>query len=123
MNIPQSIPRIDCQRFAKCGTKSLSHCRRYHGESEDCAGCTLIIRKPKAQVNTSSGLKLKQCTICGRWMPLFRFYTRQIIRADKIYQSTTSECKMCKSAKVIKQRKLKNYETNSRTINRIRNRN
>ncbi|UVP64293.1 hypothetical protein NXW33_18360 [Bacteroides fragilis] len=29
MNIIQTIPRIDCKAFAKCGKKSLSHCRRY----------------------------------------------------------------------------------------------
>ena len=42
-----SFVRVDCKAFAKCGVKSLSHCRRYRGEDNYCKGCTLIRRKPR----------------------------------------------------------------------------
>ena len=45
MSVHSSV-RVDCKAFAKCGVKSLSHCRRYRGEDNYCKGCTLIRRKP-----------------------------------------------------------------------------
>lgn len=110
MNIPQFIPRIDCQRFAKCGDKSLAHCRQYRGTAEDCAGCTLIRRKPKNRMITNDG-ELKLCTQCGRWLHLSRFYVQNVVRNGKVYHPLTSECKQCKLSKVNKQRKSKNYES------------
>ena len=44
MNVCQSIPRRDCKVFAKCGAKSLSHCRRHRETDEKCKSCTLISR-------------------------------------------------------------------------------
>ena len=38
-----SSVRVDCVAFAKCGVKSLSHCRRYRGEDNYCKGCTLFV--------------------------------------------------------------------------------
>lgn len=111
MNTPQSIPRIDCQRFAKCGIKSLAHCRQYRGTAEDCAGCQLIRRKPKNRMIASDGQELKLCTKCGRWLPLFRFYEQNVVRNGKVYHPLTSECRQCKSTKVNNQRKSKSYET------------
>lgn len=104
MNIRQTVPRIDCRHFAKCGKKSLAHCRQYRGTAPDCLGCTLIRRKPKNRV-ISDGKELKRCTHCGQWLPLYRFYERKIVRGEKIYYSLFSECKFCLSKAVINKRK------------------
>ena len=50
MNVYQSIPRRDCRVFAKCGAKSLSHCRRHRGTDGECKNCTLIHRKPRNRI-------------------------------------------------------------------------
>ncbi len=54
MSVIRSEVRIDCRNFAKCGVKSLSHCRRYRGEDAGCRGCTLIHRKPRNHMYDSS---------------------------------------------------------------------
>lgn len=117
MNTPQSIPRIDCQRFAKCGVKSLAHCRQYRGTAEDCAGCQLIRRKPKNRMIASDGQEMKLCTKCGRWLPLFRFYEYKVKRSGKTYQVLTSWCRQCLSSSNCKRAKKKAYE-NSHHKNR-----
>lgn len=54
MNVYQSIPRRDCRVFAKCGAKSLSHCRRHRGTDGECKNCTLIHRKPRNRIIDAS---------------------------------------------------------------------
>lgn len=98
MNVRQFVPRIDCKKFAKCETKSLAHCRQYRGTAEDCAGCTLIRRKPRNRMITNDGKELKLCSHCGRHLPLFRFYECRIERNGKTYQILTSWCKQCMSS-------------------------
>ena len=111
MNVHQTIPRIDCKRFAKCEKKSLAHCRQHRGAAPDCAGCSLIRRKPKNTMTSNDGTELKKCTCCGRWLPLFRFYKRTAKVSGKEYHSLTSWCKQCKSNQVlINHRKSRNYE-------------
>ncbi|MCA5612487.1 hypothetical protein [Bacteroides fragilis] len=74
MNIIQTIPRIDCKAFAKCGKKSLSHCRRYKLTDEECS-------------------------VCGEWYGVHRFYPRTLKRGEKVYFTFSSECRRCKSLK------------------------
>lgn len=96
MNIKQSIPRIDCVRFAKCGKKSLAHCRKYRGTDEECAGCKLIkCRSSTKYVTSKRGNVLKKCSCCGRSLKLNWFYRRIVKRNDKIYQTHSSACRMC----------------------------
>ena len=83
MNVYQSIPRRDCRVFAKCGAKSLSHCRRHRGTDGECKNCTLIHRKPRN-----------------------RFYNRIVVRKGKEYHLLTSWCRMCMS-EINNQRNLK----------------
>ena len=59
MNVCQSIPRRDCKVFAKCGAKSLSHCRRHREIDEKCKSCTLIRRKPRNRIIDDSGREMK----------------------------------------------------------------
>ena len=54
-----SSVRVDCKAFAKCGVKSLSHCRRYRGEDTYCKGCTLIRRKPRNRMFDADGREMK----------------------------------------------------------------
>ena len=61
-----SSVRVDCVAFAKCGVKSLSHCRRYRGEDNYCKGCTLIRRKPRNRKFDAGGREMKKCTHCGQ---------------------------------------------------------
>ncbi|THC65981.1 hypothetical protein E7X19_02035 [Bacteroides fragilis] len=97
MSIIRSEIRIDCRNFAKCGVKSLSHCRRYRGEDAGCRGCTLIHRKPRNHMYDSSGSEMKMCTRCGNYFYLNRFYGRFVNRNGKIYHSLSSWCRMCLS--------------------------
>ncbi|MDD3037917.1 hypothetical protein [Bacteroides sp.] len=90
------IPRIDCKKFARCGDKSLSYCRRYRGKSEACAGCTLIKRKAKNRT-VVGGKEMKLCTHCGRALPLNRFYYQHSQRGGKTYYFYSSWCRMCTS--------------------------
>lgn len=55
-----SFVRVDCKAFAKCGVKSLSHCRRYRGEDNYCKGCTLIRRKPRNRKFDAGGREVKK---------------------------------------------------------------
>lgn len=74
MNIIQTIPRIDCKAFAKCGKKSLSHCRRYKLTDEECAGCELVRRRERGNYRTlSDGHVMKQCSVCGEGMAFTGF--------------------------------------------------
>lgn len=97
MNVRQSVPRIDCKAFAKCGVKSLSHCRRYRGGDEECKGCSLIRRKPRNRMHDLHGREMKRCTRCGKHFYLNRFYDRSVNRNGKIYHFLTSWCRMCLS--------------------------
>lgn len=77
MNIIQTIPRIDCKAFAKCGKKSLSHCRRYKLTDEECAGCELVRRRERGNYRTlSDGRVMKQCSVCGEWYGVHRFLSQ-----------------------------------------------
>ena len=38
-----SFVRVDCKAFAKCGVKSLSHCRRYRGEDNYCKVLLFVV--------------------------------------------------------------------------------
>lgn len=98
MNVQQFVPRIDCKAFAKCGVKSLSHCRRYRGEDSDCIGCNLIHRKPRNRLKDSHGKEMKLCTHCGRSYYLNRFYDRTVSHNGKVYHYKSSWCRMCMSA-------------------------
>lgn len=80
MNVCQSIPRRDCKVFAKCGAKSLSHCRRHRETDEKCKSCTLIRRKPRNRIIDDSGREMKRCTHCGNYFYLNRFYNRIVVR-------------------------------------------
>ncbi|MCM0245794.1 hypothetical protein [Bacteroides fragilis] len=100
MNIIQTIPRIDCKAFAKCGKKSLSHCRRYKLTDEECAGCELVRRRERGNYRTlSDGHVMKQCSVCGEWYGVHRFYPRTLKRGEKVYFTFSSECRRCKSLK------------------------
>ncbi|MFK2809838.1 hypothetical protein ACIXWY_24885 [Bacteroides fragilis] len=101
MNIPQTIPRIDCKAFSKCGKKSLSHCRRYKLTDEECINCRLVHRRERNNYRTSpDGRLMKRCSICGEWYYLHRFYPRTLNRGEKVYSTFSSECRRCKSLKV-----------------------
>lgn len=97
MNIYQTIPRIDCKAFAKCGVKSLSHCRRHRLDDPECSACKLIFRKPRNRWRDASGLEMKRCTRCGKYFYLNRFYKRVVTRKGKKYNLWTSWCRMCTS--------------------------
>ena len=97
MNVFQSVPRKDCKVFAKCGEKSLSHCRRYRGNDEECISCTLIRRKPQNRKFDTNGREMKKCTLCGHYFYLYRFYDRVIHHGDKTYYCKCSRCRMCMS--------------------------
>ncbi|KAB5477589.1 hypothetical protein FSA01_15120 [Bacteroides fragilis] len=100
MNIPQTIPRIDCKAFAKCGKKSLSHCRRYKLTDEECINCRLVHRRERNNYRTSpDGRLMKRCSICGEWYYFHRFYPRTLNRGEKVYSTFSSECRRCKSLK------------------------
>ena len=90
MNVCQSIPRRDCKVFAKCGAKSLSHCRRHREIDEKCKSCTLIRRKPRNRIIDDSGREMKKCTHCGNYFYLNRFYNRIVVRKGKEYHLLTS---------------------------------
>ncbi len=90
-----SSVRVDCKAFAKCGVKSLSHCRRYRGEDNYCKGCTLIRRKPRNRMFDVDGREMKKCTHCGRYFYLNRFYASSIISHGKKYRRLSSWCRMC----------------------------
>ena len=60
MNVCQSIPRRDCKVFAKCGAKSLSHCRRHRETDEKCKSCTLIRRKPRNRIRNEKMYPLRK---------------------------------------------------------------
>ena len=108
MNIPQSIPRIDCKKFARCGKKSLGHCRRYRDKDEECSSCQLIYRRQRDNMRTGpDGKMLRRCSICGNWYYLHRFYPKTMKYKEKKYFTYSSECRRCKSAKVIEDRKLR----------------
>jgi len=79
MNVYQSIPRRDCRVFAKCGAKSLSHCRRHRGTDGECKNCTLIHRKPRNRIIDASGREMKKCTHCGNYFYLNRFFILSIL--------------------------------------------
>ena len=64
-----SFVRVDCKAFAKCGVKSLSHCRRYRGEDN----------------------------YCGHYFYLNRFYANTITSHGKKYRCLSSWCRMCMS--------------------------
>ena len=106
MNVYQSIPRRDCRVFAKCGAKSLSHCRRHRETDEKCKSCTLIRRKPRNRIIDDSGREMKRCTHCGNYFYLNRFYNRIVVRKGKEYHLLTSWCRMCMS-EINNQRNLK----------------
>ena len=78
-----SFVRVDCKAFAKCGVKSLSHCRRYRGEDNYCKGCTLIRRKPRNRKFDAGGREMKKCTHCGHYFYLNRFYANTITSHEK----------------------------------------
>ena len=82
MNVYQSIPRRDCRVFAKCGAKSLSHCRRHRGTDGECKNCTLIHRKPRNRIIDASGREMKKCTHCGNYFYLNRFYNCLLYTSD-----------------------------------------
>lgn len=104
-----SFVRVDCKAFAKCGIKSLSHCRRYRGEDNYCKGCTLIRRKPRNRKFDAGGREMKKCTHCGHYFYLNRFYANMITSHGKKYQRLSSWCRMCMS-KVNGERKSKNKQ-------------
>lgn len=97
MNIRQFIPRKDCKAFAKCGVKSLSHCRRYRGEDSECSGCTLIRRKPRNRMCDTYGNEMKMCARCGKYLYLNRFYNITVTSHGKKYHCLSSWCRMCTS--------------------------
>lgn len=97
MNVCQSVPRIDCRTFAKCGVKSLSHCRRHREDDTECKGCTLIRRKPKNRKYDANGKEMKLCTRCGHYYYLNRFYDITVHRGVKSYHCLSSRCRMCMS--------------------------
>lgn len=97
MNVFQSVPRKDCKVFAKCGVKSLSHCRRYRGNDEECKKCTLIRRKPQNRKFDANGREMKKYTLCGHYFYLYRFYDRVIHHGGKTYHCKCSRCRMCMS--------------------------
>ena len=92
-----SSVRVDCKAFAKCGVKSLSHCRRYRGEDNYCKGCTLIRRKPRNRKIDAGGREMKKCTHCGHYFYLNRFYANTITSHGKKYRCLSSWCRMCMS--------------------------
>ena len=101
MNIIQTVPRIDCKAFAKCGKKSLAHCRRYKRTDEECAGCRLVRRRERGNYRTlPNGRLTKQCSVCAEWYGIHRFYPRTLKRGEKVYFTFSSECRSCKSRKV-----------------------
>lgn len=101
MNIRQSVPRVDCKAFAKCGVKSLSHCRRYRDKDEECVCCELVKRRERGNfITTPDGRIRKKCSVCGHFFFLHRFYPRTLIRREKTYYCYSSECRQCKSEKV-----------------------
>lgn len=89
--------RIDCKAFAKCGVKSLSHCRRYRGEDDCCKGCTLVRRKPRNRIFDEQGNEMKKCTHCGKYFYLNRFYLNTVTSHGKKYKCYSSWCRMCTS--------------------------
>lgn len=96
MNIKQSISRIDCVRFAKCGKKSLAHCRKYRETDEECTGCELIkCRSSTKYITSKCGNVLKTCSCCGSYLKLNWFYRRIVKRNNKIYRTYSSACRMC----------------------------
>lgn len=108
MNVIQSEPRIDCKKYAKCGKKSIAHCRKYRNSDNDCIGCQLIRRRKSDCYKLGpDGRELKRCSSCGEFLPLHRFYPKRIIRGEKVYNILTSACRCCTSRKVIEQRNKK----------------
>lgn len=98
MNIPQFVPRIDCIHYAKCGKKSLSHCRKYRETDKECTGCALIkMRSSKNYKITDEVDKKRKCSRCGQFLALHWFYKRNIKRGDKTYHTHSSVCKICVS--------------------------
>nr|DAU76588.1 MAG TPA: Stc1 domain [Caudoviricetes sp.] len=96
MNIYQTVPRIDCVRFAKCNKKSLAHCRKYRNTDSECKTCQLIRKRISNKYQTENEVYTKKlCSQCGRYLPLHRFYPRTIKRKDKTYHTYTSACKLC----------------------------
>lgn len=95
MNVYHLYPRTDCKIYAKCGVKSLSHCRRCWERDEECKTCTLIRRKSGNRMRDNLGREMKKCTRCGNYFYPNRFYKRVVVRKGKEYHLLTSWCRMC----------------------------
>lgn len=61
MNIYQTVPRIDCVRFAKCNKKSLAHCRKYRNTDSECKTCQLIRKRISNKYQTENEVYTKNC--------------------------------------------------------------
>ena len=87
--------RIDCHAFAKCGNKSLAHCRRYRDKDPECKGCALLVRRVANRKYDSNGREMKRCIRCHRYYYFDKFYDFRIKRGGKLYKYKSSRCRMC----------------------------
>lgn len=78
-----SFVRVDCKAFAKCGVKSLSHCRRYRGEDNYCKGCTLIRRKPRNRKFDAGGREMKNVPIAATISISIGFTQIRLLRMER----------------------------------------
>lgn len=96
MNVKQSVPRVDCIHFAKCGKKSIAHCREYRETDEECTGCKLIEVRSSKNYKTMNGVvTTKRCSKCGQFLSLHWFYKRYVKKGTKVYHTYSSACKIC----------------------------
>ena len=70
--------RIDCHAFAKCGNKSLAHCRRYRDKDPECKGCALLVRRVANRKYDSNGREMKRCRMCVTRINNERYKTKMI---------------------------------------------
>lgn len=97
------IMRSDNKRVAKCGKFTQIHCYIYRHVDERCKNCNLVTgcgRKTKYFVINNK--KYAKCIICGKIMPISRFYINKRVvtnrfGVDKIYYIYNYRCKKCTS--------------------------
>ena len=79
-----SFVRVDCKAFAKCGVKSLSHCRRYRGEDNYLRDVLLFVVKPiEIEIVTAMGTFFHLSTTCIKLSISIGFTQIRLLRMEK----------------------------------------
>ena len=101
------IVKSNCKRLAKCGMRSVRWCRTFRDTCEECRDCTLIHRIQRSNMMTVDGVELRRCGHCGRFLPLSRYYRKNIRQHAKVYHTYSSWCAFCISRSNYERRKAR----------------